>query len=298
MRVTNGMVQRHVLADLHLVTARLTDAQGKISSGKQITRPSDDPFGTSRALALRESIGGIRQQQRNLEDAGGWQESAELALAQVTDAVQRARELVVQGSTDTSEPSARAALAKEIDELAANVKESMNASYRGQYVFGGTRTNLPPYATTGDGYLGNTGLVAREIGPGVSIGVNLIGREIVGDGQGANDNKLLHVLRDISDHLRLGNGAALRGTDIDRLEKSLETVLDARAVNGARANRLESAQSRLAELELSTMTQLSETEDVDMGRALIEMNSQQAAYQAALRAGSNIVQASLMDFLR
>jgi flagellar hook-associated protein 3 FlgL len=298
MRVTNGMVQRHVLADLHLVTARLTDAQGKISSGKQITRPSDDPFGTSRALALRESIGGIRQQQRNLEDAGGWQESAELALAQVTDAVQRARELVVQGSTDTSEPSARAALAKEIDELAANVKESMNASYRGQYVFAGTKTNAAPYATTGDGYLGNTGLVAREIGPGVSIGVNLIGSEIVGNGQAANDNKLLHVLRDISDHLRLGDGASLRGTDIDRLEKSLETVLDARAVNGARANRLESAQSRLAELELSTMTQLSETEDIDMGRALIEMNSQQAAYQAALRAGSNIVQASLMDFLR
>jgi flagellin-like hook-associated protein FlgL len=35
-----------------------------------------------------------------------------------------------------------------------------------------------------------------------------------------------------------------------------------------------------------------------MARTLIELSSQQAAYQAALTAGANIVQASLMDFLR
>ena len=61
---------------------------------------------------------------------------------------------------------------------------------------------------------------------------------------------------------------------------------------------LESALSRLSEVEESTLTQLSETEDADMAKTLIDFSSQQAAYQAALKAGANIVQSSLMDFLR
>ena len=44
--------------------------------------------------------------------------------------------------------------------------------------------------------------------------------------------------------------------------------------------------------------QLSQTEDADIAETLIDLNSQTAAYQAALRAGASIVQTSLMDFLR
>ena len=69
-------------------------------------------------------------------------------------------------------------------------------------------------------------------------------------------------------------------------------------VNGARQDRLESALNRLGEVEESTLTQLSETEDADIAKTLIDFNSQQAAYQAALKAGASIVQVSLMDFLR
>jgi flagellar hook-associated protein 3 FlgL len=75
-------------------------------------------------------------------------------------------------------------------------------------------------------------------------------------------------------------------------------VIAARALNGARQNRLDAALSRLAEVEESTLKQLSDTEDADIAKTLIDFSSQQAAYQAALKAGASIVQASLMDFLR
>ena len=51
-------------------------------------------------------------------------------------------------------------------------------------------------------------------------------------------------------------------------------------------------------MEEATLGQLSETEDADIAKTLIDFNSQQAAYQAALKAGASIVQVSLMDFLR
>ena len=299
MRITNNTVQRHILSDMNAAQARMIDSQGKIASGKAISKPSDDPFAAARSLALRESIGGIRQHQRNVDDARGWQDAAESALARITDSVHRARELVTQGATDTVDQGARTAIAREIDELIAGIKENANTKYGGQYVFSGTRTDHPPYAEgTGDAYQGDNGLIAREVGPGVSLGINQIATSFLGGGQASGDNKLLHVLRDVSDHLKANDGAALRGSDLKRFEAALEQVIDARAINGARSNRLEAASSRLSELEQSTLSQISDVEDVDIAKALIDFNSQQAGYQAALRAGANIVQSSLMDFLR
>ena len=89
----------------------------------------------------------------------------------------------------------------------------------------------------------------------------------------------------------------MRG-DIQLLEDKADEVLGVRALNGAKQNRLDAALSRLTEVEGATLQQLSDTEDVDIAKAMIEFSSQQAAYQAALKAGANIVQASLMDFLR
>ena len=56
--------------------------------------------------------------------------------------------------------------------------------------------------------------------------------------------------------------------------------------------------TRLEQIRGADDEQLSNTEDADIAKTLIDFNSQTAAYQAALRAGANIVQSSLMDFLR
>jgi flagellar hook-associated protein 3 FlgL len=269
---------------------------GNAASNKEITRPSDDPFNTSRALALRTSLDGTQQYQRNIEDAQGWQETAEQALNTITEAIHRAHELATQGATDTTDANAREAIAHELDQLIESVRQSANTTYRGRHVFSGTTTDVPPYGTT-DAYAGSATDIERQIGPGVAITLTLVGSTILGGGQAAADGKPLHVLRDLADHLRANDGAALRA-DLGRLETNLDDLLGARALNGARQNRLEAAGSRLDAIEESTVKQLSNTEDADIARTLIEFNSQQAAYQAALKAGASIVQNSLMDFLR
>ena len=62
-RVTNSMTARTVLADIQNVQSQLTDTQNKLSSGKQLTKPSDDPFGTSRALLYRGELAANTQYQ-------------------------------------------------------------------------------------------------------------------------------------------------------------------------------------------------------------------------------------------
>jgi flagellar hook-associated protein 3 FlgL len=296
-RITTGMLQRNVLADLNRSTQRLTHTQGKLTSGKELTRPSDDPAAVSKALMLREALGGTQQHQRNAGDGLSWADATESALSTMTDVVQRARALIVQGSSDSVDATARDAIAKEIDQLAESLKEQANTSFAGRFLFAGTETTTAPYGTT-DAYRGNGGRIARELGPGVSLAVNTTADEMLGNGPASGDDKLLHVLRDVRDHLVAGNGASLRGTDLARLDAGLNHLLTVRATNGAVTNRLEHAMARLQTIEEMSQKAVSDTEDADMARTLIDLNTQASAYQAALKGGAGIVQASLMDFLR
>jgi flagellar hook-associated protein 3 FlgL len=290
------MLNRNILADLNRSTERLARTQTRLSSGKELTRPSDDPAAASKALTLREGLKGTQQHQRNVGDAASWADATETALSSMTDIVQRVRELAVQGASDGSDAQARAAIAKEVDQLADSLKEQANSSYAGRHLFSGTATTTPAYGAT-DAYQGNTDTIAREIGPGVSVPVNTTAYAILGGGQAAGDDKLLQVLRDVRDHLLAGDGTSLRGTDLDRLDTGVDTLMSARAANGALTNRLEAASSRLSALEELSTKNLSDVEDADMAKTMTDFSTQSAAYQAALRAGANIVQASLMDFL-
>jgi flagellar hook-associated protein 3 FlgL len=297
MRITTGMMQRNTLADLNRVSERMERAQSRASSNKQIERPSDDPFNAGRAVQLRGSLAGIQQYQRNIEDAQGWQEVSEQAMMTVTDVAQQARDLLVQGGSTTTDAASRAAIAAEVDELIAAAKQAGNANFDGRYLFGGTRTDQPPYAEgADDAYRGAATVAAREVGPGVSLEIGVTGAAFLGSGGG--DGKLLDTLRGVAAHLRSGDTAALQGQDLAQLDANLDELLGVRAYNGARQSRLDAALSRMAQVEEATMTQLSDTEDADIAATLIELTSQQNAYQAALKVGANIMQTSLLDFLR
>lgn len=301
-RITQSMTARSMLVGINDVAQRLAATQQKMASGKEITRPSDDPYATARALSLASEVDGHRQYQRNVTEAVSWQSVTDTALGKMTDVVQRARELLIAGGSDTSGQTARTALADEVDQLIDALKQESATSYGGRFVFAGTQTATRPYTTGGpDTYAGDAGTVAREIGPGVSVGVNVLGSTLLGNGQGANDGLLLDNLRDIAQHLRGGTPAdadALRTTDLQALDANLDNLSRARAGVGATTNRLEAAGARLAQLEESTTKLLSDVEDADMAKTLVAFSTQQAVYQAALRAGANIVQASLLDFLR
>jgi flagellar hook-associated protein 3 FlgL len=293
------MVQRSVLADLNRVNDRLTRTQQKIASGKEITRPSDDPFNASRALARRESLEATQQQKRNVDDARGWQEITEQALGTITDSMQRVKALLVEAGSDSVDQDGRDGILAEINQIIESVKQEGNASFGGRYVFAGTKTDTPPYQSgANDAFQGNTDPMVRALGPGVSLPINVLGTDVLGGGQAASDGKVLNVLRDIADHLTSGDTASLRGTDLTRLDGNLDQLLAVRADNGALSNRLEAAGSRLDQMEETTTSQLSDIQDTDVAKTIIDFNSQQAAYQAALKAGANIIQPSLMDFLR
>jgi flagellar hook-associated protein 3 FlgL len=292
------MISRGVLADLNDVATRMSRTQQKMSSGKEITRPSDDPYGTGRALGLRTELDGIGQYRRNATDAEGWTSATDTALGTIGDVTQLAREQLLRGANGTLSANERGQIADQVDQLIAAVKDAGNSVFAGRSLFAGTATTTKPYGTASDAYLGDGGDIVRSIGPGVAVIVNARGSDVLGDG---TDGKLLNTLRDISAHLRGGSAAdiaALSGSDIVAIDRSFDDVLTARAQIGSTASRLTAANDRLAELEVNATTLLSQTEDADMAATIVDYSMQQSVYQSALRAGAGIVQSSLLDFLR
>jgi flagellar hook-associated protein 3 FlgL len=293
-RITQGMLNQTLLYDLRNVTTQLSTSEQQLSSGYKLNQPSDDPYGASQALKLRADLAANQQYQSNVQDANSWQNVADTALGDIGDSIQRARDLVLQGANDTNAASDRQAIVTELNQLIESIKTDGNTQYAGRYIFSGTKTNTQPYQLgSNDAYSGNTAMITREIGVGVQVAVNQPGTSIIGD----DSSGLLATLRGIVTDLQSGNTDALSTTDLNALDSANDTLLNARAQVGALSDRLTTATNRLQATEQSTTQLLSNVQDADMTQVMINFSTQQAAYQAALRAGAQIIQPSLMDFL-
>src|SRR5690606_22020084 len=99
MRVTNRMMIENVAANLRRSMAKLSDTQTRLSSGKELTKPSDDPAAVSRALAFRRGIAENEQYLRDMNGAVSWLGASDVAIGTVEDLVVRARSLTIRATS-------------------------------------------------------------------------------------------------------------------------------------------------------------------------------------------------------
>jgi flagellar hook-associated protein 3 FlgL len=293
------MTAQLTISDLQQSLNRLNTTQQELSSGRKINQPSDDPYGTSQALNLNGQLSSLNDYANNVADGTAWAQQATTSLGGIDSMVQRVRELVVQASNGTYKQSDLNASAAEVNQLIDAIKQESNASYNGQYIFSGSATSTQPYPTgSADQYQGATGNVDRLIGPNTTIAVNADISQLMGNGQASGgDGKLLDTLRTIVSDMQSGNTGAIGGNDLKNLDLNFATLTQMEANVGAVTDRLTLASNRIQQLQISDTQALSNVQDADMATTAINFSTEQAAYTAALRAGANIVQSSLLDFL-
>jgi len=292
-RVTERSIATNVLTGLQGNITRLGDTQQKLSSGKLIARPSDSPTGTVAAMQYRSDIAVAKQYSRNSEDGVGWLGTADTALTTTVDQVHRARDLVLQGMSSGAGGSheAREALATEIDTIRTAAVGLSNTTYLSRPVFGGTTTSSTAYDLSGN-YVGDTGTVQRTVGDNLQVRVDTDGPAVFGTGA----TQLFSVLTDIANHLR--NDPASLKDDLDHIDTVSGTLQAGLSSVGARYNQLTQARQTADDHVTDLTSQLSDVEDIDLPKTLIDLQLQQRAYQAALAAGARVVQPSLVDFLK
>ncbi len=297
-RVTQHSAQRTMMAGLQSNLSALQKLQEQLSSGKRLSRPSDAPVATGEAMLLRAQLARSDQYVRNAADGLAWLGTADTALTGSLPLTGRVRDLVLQGLNDTVDADGRAALAAEVDALRASLQDIAETRYLDRPVFGGNSAS--PRAFTPDGsYAGDQGAVVRTVAPGTTMSVNVTGDAVFGaDG---DPSQLFTLLSDLSSALREPAGAARSASlaaGLGHLDAANSRLLAALGQVGARYNRVETMRVQTQDQQIGLTATLSDTEDVDLARTVVALQTQEVAYQAALGATARAIQPSLMDFLR
>ncbi len=292
-RVTETSMTTKALGDLQRSAARGQKIQQQISSGKLLSRPSDSPTGTVTSLQLRGEVRATQQYSRNADDGMGWLGTIQDKLGDASSQILRVRDLTVQAlNSSETDPSAREALAAEIDEVKQSLIGEANTSYLGRPVFGGTTSGNVSYDTDGT-YKGDAGQTTRTVGPNSKVRIETTGPEAFGTG----NTQLFQVLTNISKDIRSNDGLTLSG-DLTNLDTAHDLLKSTLSDVGARYNRVTQMKQSSEDHLLSVSSQLSDIEDVDLPKAIMDLQIQQTSYQAALAATAKVIQPSLIDFLR
>ena len=300
MRVTQRLMINNMLRNYNHSMNKMNRLNMQLSSGTRINKPSDDPADLVTSLRLRTKLVQNEQFKKNVGDAISWVETAETTFNAMTQVLQRVRELTIKGANGTNDEGELKAIADEISQLKDELGDLANTTLDDRYIFGGTRTMEKPYDPVTGQWLGNSNTIDLEITENITMTVNFDGRVfgVETDSPSPMDNSIFSTLDKILDHLANENFAELSGSDLRELDQYINNLLSFRSEAGAKVNRLELVESRLEDMELNYTELLSENEDVDMARLIIDLKNQENVYRASLAAGARIIQPTLVDFLR
>lgn len=293
LRITEGAAATYqALAGLRSASARLAAVGSKLSSGRQITRPSDDPAGTADALRTRAELARGDQYRSNSADAIGWLSSLNSTFSSLVAQTQKVRDLVLRGlnPADTDSRSA-ATLAGQVDALRQGLLATANTSHLGRPLLGGTTAGSATY-DAGGAYQGDSGTVSRQIGTAETVTVNALGPQVFG----ADGSNLFDVLTGISTALRT-DPSTLSGS-LTALDAALSRISTAQASAGSVYARVRAAQTAGTAMTTALTSHLSDLEDIDIANMAIDVTTADMAYQAARQTTARVRQVSLLDFLR
>lgn len=294
MRITQAMLADSTLRNIQRTLVPMERAQRELSSGKRISRPSDDPLGAGLALSQRAALTASGGYLRTIDSALTWIGASDAALGSAVDVLQRAHELALQGANDALGSDQLQAIADEVQALLEQLVALGNSQVRGLRLFAGLQVNTdpmtlnpgPPASVT---YAGDPMPMVRQIDDQQSVVINVPGTVF---------STSYAALISLRDHLRASDTTAIRSMDLASLNGGLVSLLDARAQLGATGSQLEAARDRLELGRVSSQERLSKLEDTDIADAASRLALYDTVYRAGLATAARFDHRTLFDYLR
>lgn len=248
----------------------LTSSMERLSTGKRINSAKDDAAGLAIATSMTSQIKGMNQSIRNANDGISLAQTADGSLNEVTNMLQRVRELATQAASGTYSDDDRDNLQVEVDQLLEQIESVVTTTkFNGTEIFGATgaggTTTIQTGANTAD-------TVDIEIG---------------------DLSSLVGLTVDVSTQTSAN-------TAIDTLDTHLTTVNTERANLGASQNRLQSVVNNLTQNMTNLTDARSRIEDADFSAETTMLAKAQILSQAstAMLAQANQSQQGVLSLLR
>jgi len=276
MSVINTNVKSIVAQNALTVNNRsMSKTMEQLSTGKRINTAADDAAGLAISSRMTSQIRALDQSVRNANDGISMLQTTEGATKEITNMLQRMRELAVQSANDSYGTEDRTAIQEEVDELALEVTRiSGNTQWNGMTVL--------------DGTIGTAGAVTFQVGT---------------EGDAASTITVTFEAMDATtltvDSLDLSSNTTSQSA-IELLDTAITTVDSFRSTLGAKINRMTSAADNLANVSMNTSASRSRIEDTDYAKATTELARGQIIQQAAtaMLAQSNQQPSAVLSLLQ
>ena len=135
MRVTQSMLSDNMLRNLSNSYGKMGTVQDQITTGKKITKPSQDPVVAIKGIGYRTDLNKVEQYQRNIGEVNNWLDSSDDALDHVGQVVMRVQELVTQAANDTNTSDDRKKIQVEVTQLRQQLQDLSNTKVGDKYIF-------------------------------------------------------------------------------------------------------------------------------------------------------------------
>ena len=250
----------------------VANAMQQLSTGKRINSAADDAAGLAISNKMTSQIRGLNQAVRNANDGISMLQTAEGATQEITNMLQRMRELAVQAANDTYSDSDRDALDKERVELEEEITRiANNTKWNNMEFLNGAGTSKSFQVGIANN---EDSTIAVDFVDLTSSGLDIVGL-------------------DVSSHVA-------SQTALDKIDSAISDVDNFRADVGAKINRLNFAIENLSNISINTSASRSRIEDTDFAKASSELARTQIIQQAAtaVLAQANTDQQSVLKLLQ
>jgi flagellar hook-associated protein 3 FlgL len=296
MRVATKSLYQGIEQRILTLASKLKGANERVASGKNFSRPSDDPLSMVQSLGLRKALAQVEQYGRNIDTAELWLNLQETVIDQISTLADQAQQVATAMSNGTQSDEIRAVNAEQIGQLLDQAISMANTQLAGKYIFAGYRTSTAPFSRTTSGGIET----AQYNGDSNNFEIQIAQNEkIVGGKNGQSlfiDSGLFDALGTLKRAIE-DNDLTVIQQQADVLQGVEDSLNGQLADIGVRQSRLEGQQEILDNLNKDIQDRLSDIENVDYNKVILELQEQQTAYEVALEAAAKISQLSLLNYL-
>lgn len=297
MRITQLLAFNRFQSNLENNMQKLAKFQHQLSSGKQVTKPSDDSvaFGTSRLLT--ETVRNSEQYQKNIKTGLSHSRIVQESLENMVDVLIDFKTTAINGSTDTLDEVDRESLADKVASFKERIVDLANNKYGNMYLFGGTNTDNEPFTENAlaPGQVADTStnsplkIQASEIS---AIETTITGTELRNTAAG----DLFEIMQTVEDALRANDRQAVSDAQAD-IESTINHVTGLASGIGNNINRLEFMDDQIEARVIDLKGDVSRMVDTDFAEAITNFNKYETTYQATMSVHSRTSQLSLLHYL-
>ncbi len=284
--------------NLQDIRFRLARSQRRLSSGKRIRYPSEDPTGYRKLNVLNHRMSQLEKGRRRLEASRQRLDYQEASLGRMYDLVQRMRRIAMRGG-DSSQSGGVKALEEEMNSVLEGLSRELNARLDDKFVWSGSRTDQPPFVIRKNGgeivsmeYIGDIYPFEIEVPGSGTLQVRLDGESITRGG----GEDLPTVALELRDALRASKKDF--GAILERLSKVADNLLDRRAEIGAASKYVRELSQKLDDESAELKVRKEQVEGVDLSEEITDMLSLETSLQVAQQVAARNARLSLVDFLR